>query len=50
LTLADVVLGLSVVRWKATPMAHAELPLVQGYFERLLQRPGFIEHGDNGSP
>ena len=50
LTLADVVLGLSVVRWKATPMDHAELPLVQGYFERLLQRPGFIEHGDNGSP
>ncbi|TDR32544.1 glutathione S-transferase family protein [Hydromonas duriensis] len=47
-TLADVVLGLSVNRWVMTPMAHADLPFVMGYYERLSQRPAFMVHGRNG--
>jgi len=49
-TLADVVLGLSVHRWAAAPLAHAELPAVRAYYERLSARPGFMAHGRNGQP
>jgi len=49
-TLADVVLGLSVHRWAAAPLAHAELPAVRAYYERLSERPGFMTHGRNGQP
>jgi len=49
-TLADVVLGLSVHRWAATPIAHADLPAVQAYYERLSQRPAFLAHGRNQHP
>ena len=49
-TLADVVVGLSVNRWKATPLAHAALPAVDAYFALLSQRPAFMEHGNNGEP
>ncbi|WP_426114425.1 glutathione S-transferase family protein [Massilia sp. PWRC2] len=48
LTLADIVIGLSVNRWKATPLAHAALPAVEQYFARLSTRAGFLEHGNNG--
>jgi glutathione S-transferase len=47
-TLADVVLGLSVNRWAMTPIAHAELPAVRAYYDRLDARPGYREHGRNG--
>lgn len=46
-SLADIVVGLSVHRWAATPIAHAELPAVRAYYERLSQRPGFLAHGRN---
>lgn len=46
-TLADVVLGLSVHRWVVAPIAHAALPAVRAYYERLSQRPGFLAHGRN---
>ena len=49
-TLADVVLGLSVHRWTATPIEHADLPAVQAYYDRLSQRPGFMAHGRNQHP
>ena len=49
-TLADVVLGLSVNRWLATPMERLHLPAVASYFERLSQRPAFLLHGRNGMP
>jgi glutathione S-transferase len=48
-SLADVVIGLSVNRWKATPMGHADLLAVEAYFARLCERPGFLEHGNNGT-
>jgi glutathione S-transferase len=40
-TLADIVLGLSVHRWRAAPLAHPALPAVAAYFERLRTRPAF---------
>lgn len=49
-TLADVVLGLSVNRWLMTPLQHPEHPLVAAYYERLSQRPGFMQYGRNGTP
>jgi glutathione S-transferase len=49
-TLADVVLGLSVQRWKATPIVHAELPAIAAYFQLLGGQPGFAEFVDNGIP
>jgi glutathione S-transferase len=55
-TLADVVLGLSTVRWRLTPMddgadgERPSLPAVDAWFARLRERPGFRAHGDNGVP
>jgi glutathione S-transferase len=33
-----------------TPIAHATLPAVQAYYERLSLRPAFLAHGRNGIP
>lgn len=49
-TLADIGLGLSVNRWLMTPIKRPVSPAIAAYFERLKQRPGFIEHGANGVP
>ncbi|QKZ05945.1 glutathione S-transferase family protein [Pseudomonas eucalypticola] len=49
-TLADVVLGLSVNRWKMTPIEHARLPAVEAYYQRLQGREGFALYGANGMP
>ena len=40
-TLADVVLGLSVHRWLATPIERADLPAVTAYYQRLRARAAF---------
>jgi glutathione S-transferase len=45
-TLADVVLGLSVNRWVLTPIAHAGLPAVRAYHDRLQARPGYRTYGN----
>jgi len=49
-SLADVVLGLSVNRWKMTPIEQAALPAVQAYYLRLQEREGFRLYGANGMP
>ena len=49
-TLADIVLGLSVHRWVAAPIEHAQLKAVTAYYERLSERDGFMQHGRNGLP
>lgn len=49
-TVADVVLGLSCQRWKATPIDHLDLPAVMAYWCRLKAQPGFAEFVDNGMP
>ncbi|MFC3077166.1 glutathione S-transferase family protein [Phenylobacterium terrae] len=43
-TLADVVVGLSVHRWRATPMERPPLPAVEAYHRRLLGRPAYAAH------
>lgn len=40
-TLADIVLGLAVQRWRRTPIAHAALPALDTYLQRLQARPAF---------
>jgi glutathione S-transferase len=49
-TLADIVIGLSVHRWRMTPHAMPDLGSVLDYYERLCDRAGFLEHGPNGYP
>lgn len=52
-TLADVVLGLSLNRWSMTPLPAASrppTPALDAYHQRLLTRPGYRQHGANGTP
>lgn len=44
-TLADIVLGLAVQRWRRTPIAHAALPALDDYLQRLQLRPAFTAAG-----
>lgn len=44
-SLADIPLGLSVVRWFATPIDHPPLSAVDAYVERLKTREGFNAFG-----
>ncbi|KKB75982.1 glutathione S-transferase [Devosia soli] len=39
LSLADIVLGLSIHRWFRTPMPHKAFPKIEAYYTRLRQRP-----------
>ncbi|MBV8604223.1 MAG: glutathione S-transferase N-terminal domain-containing protein [Pelomonas sp.] len=51
-TLADIVIGLAAQRWRVAPIdavaPRPALPAVAAYLERLLERPGFRQHGANG--
>ncbi|MBH3425116.1 MULTISPECIES: glutathione S-transferase family protein [Pseudomonas] len=47
-TLADILLGLSVHRWRMTPMARPSYPAVDAYYALLSQRPGFQAFALNG--
>ncbi|MYM34799.1 glutathione S-transferase [Duganella sp. FT94W] len=49
-TLADIVLGLSFNRWASTPMARPALPALDAWAARLGNRPGWLQHGANGTP
>lgn len=50
-SLADVVLGLSVERWRQTPQAERpQFPAIAAYHARLCERPAFLRHGANGQP
>lgn len=49
-SLADVVLGLSVNRWKMTPIEHDAYSAVEAYYQRLQAREGFRLYGSNGMP
>jgi glutathione S-transferase len=50
LSVADVVIGVSVHRWRATPIDRVELPAVAAYMERLSQVPGYAENCGNETP
>jgi glutathione S-transferase len=47
-TLADILIGLSVNRWRMTPIERPDYPAVQAYFDLLSGRPAFIAHGPSG--
>jgi glutathione S-transferase len=49
-TLTDIVVGLCVHRWFMTPMERLHLPAVHAYYERLSERPAFLQWGRNGLP
>jgi len=49
-TLADVVLGLSLNRWLATPIERPALHALQAWSDRLATRPGYRQLGANGVP
>jgi glutathione S-transferase len=49
-TLADILIGLSVNRWRMTPMERPDYPVVDAYCQRLALRPGFMAHACNGVP
>jgi glutathione S-transferase len=49
-TVADIVLGLSINRWRMTPIEHPDYPALAAYYERLGARPGFAAFCANGTP
>lgn len=49
-TLADIVLGLSVHRWRSSPIERPALPALQRYTERLATRPACRRHCAAGVP
>lgn len=49
-TLADIVIGLSLHRWRSVPMDRPSYPNVAAYCERLLEREGFRRYGRDGGP
>lgn len=49
-TLADIIVGLAVQRWRSTPMERPKVPAVDDYFARLRDRKPFRMHVDNGEP
>lgn len=43
-TVADIALGCPAYRWYALPVAHAQLPNLRRWYERLATRPAFAAH------
>jgi glutathione S-transferase len=44
-TLADIVIGLSLNRWRTIPMTRPDYRHVARYFDLLLERKGFARFG-----
>lgn len=49
-TVADIAIGLSIHRWRATPCERPALANVDDYYARLSERPGFRRYGRDGGP
>lgn len=49
-SLADIPIGLSLNRWFSTPLTRPDFPAVSDYFERLADRPGYLDYCRNGTP
>ncbi|OZI77915.1 glutathione S-transferase family protein [Bordetella genomosp. 12] len=45
-SLADIVIGLSVLRWRVTDFDKPALPAIDAYCLRLAARPGFIAYAE----
>ncbi len=44
MTLADISFGVLLYRYFTVPFARAELPELKRYYDRLSQRPAYVEH------
>jgi glutathione S-transferase len=49
-TVADIAIGLSLHRWRSTPVAWPSMPNVDRYYALLLERQGFRRYGRDGGP
>jgi glutathione S-transferase len=49
-TMADIVIGLSVHRWRSIPMNRPHYAEVDRYYDRLLEHEGFRRYGRDGGP
>ena len=49
-TLADIAIGLSVYRWSIAPIERQNCCILNGYLDRLRERPAFMKNGSNGTP
>lgn len=49
-TLADIVIGLSVHRWRETPMQRPPTPHLDRHFARLRERPAMLAALGGGEP
>lgn len=49
-TLADIVIGLAVHRWRCTPIEHPPLPAVDAYVARLRERKAWAAHARDDLP
>jgi len=49
-TVADIVIGLSVHRWRSMPRDLPQFPAVAAYYDRLNQRPAFAKYGPGCGP
>lgn len=49
-SLADIVLGLSLHRWRSTPLERIAAPAVDAYLERLATRPAWARYGTDATP
>ncbi|WP_243369393.1 glutathione S-transferase family protein [Microvirga solisilvae] len=47
-TCADIVIGLSIHRWKSIPLERRSFASVERYYERLCEREGFRVYGRDG--
>lgn len=44
MTLADITFGTQLYRYFTLPFSKADLPALQGYYDRLCGRPAYAEH------
>ena len=49
-TVADIAIGLSLHRWRSTPIPRPTYSNVDRYYEQLLTRDGFRRYGRDGGP
>lgn len=47
-TCADIVIGLSIHRWKSIPLPRPALPAIERYYDLLCEREGFQLYGRDG--
>jgi glutathione S-transferase len=47
-TCADIVIGLSIHRWKSIPLERPQLKAVERYYDLLCEREGFRVYGRDG--